>query len=134
MKELNEAYFDLGVLVERCHQSQRMISSYARTFFDLCTESVAVGVPVDVKIPRTPMASNDLMRGLSFVPASLAHELPAEIKRERLVEIRKTIAGFEDLHRERSKLSYMLQCAHADHMVKLWGVGYTIKNGSVVPL
>jgi hypothetical protein len=132
MKELNEAYFDLGVLVERCHQSQRIISSYASTFFDLCAESAVVGAPVDLKISLMPMASDELMRGLSFIPVS--HELPDEIKRERLAEVRKSIAGFEDLHRQRSKLSYMLQCAHADHMVKLWSIGYTIKNGSVVPL
>lgn len=134
MKELDEAYFDLDVLAERCWQSQRMISSYARVFLDLSVQSNVVGVPVNVRIPPMPSASHELMCDLSFVQSRSSRDLPDAVKQVRLTEVRKTISGFENLHRELSKLSYSLQCAHADHMANLWKVGYTIKNGSVVPL
>lgn len=135
MKELNEAYFDLGLIEARCEDTRTMISAFVGVFLDLAPSSAAVGVRIDIKIPAMPMPSASLLERRKTIPRiSRFDDLCRETKIAELDKARALIAEFDALHRERCNLSYALQCAHADHMAKLWQVGYTIKNRSVVPL
>lgn len=137
-KELNVSVLDLQAVVERCEQARAIISSYVELFLMLVAPSAEVGAPVRVYIPHlslTPQPLSEFMS--SFMPwkyAVLNRDIPDFEKIEELQSIQEALAGYEAYHRELAGISFDLQCAHADHMAKLWKIGYTIKNSSVVPL
>lgn len=127
-KEYEAAVFDMRVLQTRCEQASNIVSAYVHDLLMLVVPSDWAGVRLSFEAAQNPMPSEKLAKFLNEFKPINSWSSSADSYDAAIVEINSALDELQSLHRARSKISYELQCAYADHMSKLWKNGFTIQK------